>query len=73
MSLMHPYQVTDRDGTVRRFVVKERFQVQKTVLPTGELFRTDGAPVLTLITCGGRFDESRGHYFDNIVVRAVPA
>jgi hypothetical protein len=29
--------------------------------------------VLRLVTCGGDFDASTGHYTDNIIVTAVPA
>jgi len=29
-------------------------------------------PRLALITCGGEFDGSTGHYVDNVVVVAVP-
>jgi hypothetical protein len=65
--------VTDRAGRRHAFRVVERFQVPKPQLPLDAVFRTDGAPVLTLITCGGAFDASRGHYDDNIVVRAAPA
>jgi hypothetical protein len=64
--------VTDADGVARRFVVTERYQVSKDALPAPELFRLSGDPTLTLITCGGRFDRSRRHYDDNIVIRAVP-
>ena len=63
--------VDDR-GAEHRYRVTERFQVAKDRLPRAELFRTGGAPVLTLITCGGSFDEADRHYSDNIVVRAVP-
>jgi len=65
--------VTDDAGTARRFVVSERFQVGKRQLPVSELFRADGSPVLTLITCGGGFDERHRTYTDNIVVRATLA
>ncbi|UDY38058.1 class F sortase [Dermatobacter hominis] len=64
--------VTDDAGTAHRYVVRERFQVSKEQLPRGELFRTGGPPVLTLITCGGEFDRDRRHYDDNIVIRAEP-
>jgi hypothetical protein len=64
--------VQDDGGTVRRFVVTERFQVGKAELPVDELFRTGGEPVLTLITCGGAFDPDERRYRDNIVVRAAP-
>ena len=63
--------VDDR-GAEHRYRVTERFQVAKEGLPRAELFRTGGAPVLTLITCGGSFDQAHRHYSDNIVVRAVP-
>ncbi len=65
-------EVTDRDGVMRRFRVTERFQVDKDELPGPELFRTTGDPVLTLITCGGRFNRKSRHYADNIVIRATP-
>ncbi len=65
--------VTDDAGAVHRFIVTERFQVEKGELPAAELFRADGDPVLTLVTCGGSFSKSRRSYADNIVIRAVPA
>jgi LPXTG-site transpeptidase (sortase) family protein len=60
------------DGTDRTYQVTERNQVAKQDLPTEEVFRRNGPPVLTLVTCGGAFDRSARHYRDNIVVRAVP-
>jgi sortase (surface protein transpeptidase) len=65
--------VVGSDGHELRFVVDGRTQVDKDELPVEELFRSAGAPTLTLITCGGSFDRSARHYEDNIVVRAVPA
>jgi sortase (surface protein transpeptidase) len=65
--------VTTPEGTTLRFVVDTRFQVDKDELPGPELFRSTGAPTLTLITCGGGFDRSARSYEDNIVVRAAPA
>jgi hypothetical protein len=35
-------------------------------------FARDGAVRLTLITCGGPFDQDTRHYRDNVVVTAVP-
>ena len=63
----------DRTGTERRYVITERYQVDKDDLDVVELFRRGGSPTLTLITCGGVFNERERHYRDNIVVRAVPA
>ncbi len=65
--------VTDDAGVARPFVITERFQVEKGELPTEELFRAQGEPVLTLVTCGGSFSKARHSYADNIVLRAVPA
>ena len=30
-------------------------------------------PLLHLVTCGGNFDPTKGHYRDNVIVSAVPA
>lgn len=59
-------------GRTRTFTVREQASVAKEVLPIDELFRRDGASVLTLITCGGEFDASARSYRSNVVVRAVP-
>lgn len=60
-------------GRSRRFVVSERASIAKVELPIDELFRREGDPVLTLITCGGEFDAAARSYRSNVVVRAVPA
>lgn len=65
--------VTDAAGATHRYVVTERFQVDKDQLPIEDIFVADGPPGLTLITCGGSFDRSARSYQDNIVVRTVPA
>jgi LPXTG-site transpeptidase (sortase) family protein len=62
----------DATGVEHRYEVIERYQVDKDELAIDELFRRDGPHVLTLITCGGFFDEDARHYQDNIVIRAVP-
>jgi sortase (surface protein transpeptidase) len=64
--------VTDQAGAVHRYVVVERYQVDKDELPIEQIFVADGPPGLTLITCGGAFDRGARSYDDNIVVRAVP-
>jgi len=60
------------DGGRADFRVVGRQQVAKAALPA-DLFSREGDPRLTLITCGGAFDSSTGHYVDNVVVVAVPA
>jgi hypothetical protein len=64
--------VDDDAGVRRRFVVTERYQVDKDELPIEQIFVAEGEPGLTLITCGGAFDRGVRSYEDNIVVRAVP-
>ena len=43
----------------------------KTALPRA-LFKTTGTPTLAIVTCGGPFDASTGHYRDNVIVWATP-
>jgi len=57
------------DTTVVYRVVERRFYLRDR-LPS-VLFGRDGAPRLTLITCGGPYDPELG-YRDNLVVTAVP-
>jgi sortase (surface protein transpeptidase) len=58
------------DGQDRAFEVVARERYSKTRIPLDKYFARDGAPRLTLITCGGPFDKKTGHYRDNIVVTA---
>ena len=60
------------DGTDRAFQVVARERYSKTRIPLDKYFARDGAPRLTLITCGGPFDSKTRHYRDNIVVTAEP-
>jgi sortase (surface protein transpeptidase) len=53
-----------------RVVSRERFD--KGSVPLASLFGRAGAPRLTLITCGGTFDNETLSYTDNVVVTAVP-
>jgi LPXTG-site transpeptidase (sortase) family protein len=64
--------VTDARGEVRRFVVDSTRHVAKRSLSAEELFRDAGAPVLTLVTCGGDFDRRARSYRDNVIVQARP-
>ncbi|SDC35559.1 Sortase family protein [Geodermatophilus telluris] len=65
--------VTDAAGTVTRWVVVGRELLDKQALPVDALFRRDGPPRLTLVTCGGPFLPEVGGYRDNVVVVAEPA
>jgi hypothetical protein len=59
------------DRSSRSFRVVARRSYLKSRLPAA-VFAQAGRPVLTLVTCGGPFDASIGHYRDNVVVYAVP-
>ena len=65
-------EVVRPDGTVARFTVSAREIYRKTAIPLDRYFARDGAPRLTLITCGGPFDRETGHYRDNVVITATP-
>jgi hypothetical protein len=47
-------------------------RVPKGELPVGEVFARTGAPRLTLVTCGGPFDDDAHAYTENVVVVARP-
>jgi hypothetical protein len=65
--------VAGADGSERRYVVTGLRRYAKSALPAATVFSPTVSARLVLITCGGRFDRSRGHYRDNIVVYAVAA
>ncbi|MGA2124185.1 MAG: sortase [Acidimicrobiales bacterium] len=56
------------DGTVTRFRVTKVLQFAKTSFPDELVFGAHGVRSLQLVTCGGPFDESTGHYLANVVV-----
>ncbi len=64
--------LSDRNGTTTRWRVVSRDLMRKQALPLDTLFRRDGAPRLTLLTCGGPFLPELGSYRDNVVVVAEP-
>lgn len=62
--------VTLADGRALRFVVYRVQQVAKAAFPWGEVAADTAGPELRLITCGGGFNRSTGHYVDNVIVYA---
>jgi hypothetical protein len=56
------------DGTVTRFRVTKVLQFSKTSFPDKLVFGSHGVRSLQLVTCGGPFDASTGHYLANVVV-----
>jgi hypothetical protein len=63
-----------RDGRrPERFVVVSSAWFAKDAFPTARVYGPVDGSALRLITCGGTFDWSTGHYVDNLVVFAVAA
>jgi sortase (surface protein transpeptidase) len=62
--------VTLADGKVPVFTVDGLQKVDKAAFPTEAVYGRTNFPELRLITCGGPFDESTGHYLENIIVYA---
>ena len=63
-------RVVHRDGSRASFSVVARHRYPKKDFPTERVYSRTDEPTLRLITCGGSFDASRGHYRDNVVVFA---
>lgn len=62
--------VTRADGSIARFVVRDVQRYPKAEFPTAAVYGNTAGAELRLITCGGPFDRSAGHYEDNVVVTA---
>jgi sortase (surface protein transpeptidase) len=62
--------VTLADDQVAIFSVTGLQQTAKTTFPTSEVYGHLSYAGLRLITCGGAFDYSTGHYLENIIVFA---
>lgn len=60
------------DGSRQEFRVTNKESYDAKNLPSDRLFRRDGVPVLSLITCGGTWDSSLGRYSETVVVSAIP-
>jgi sortase (surface protein transpeptidase) len=63
--------VTRADGTVAEFRVTSVQTYLKTYFPTQAVYGGTPDPELRLITCGGTFDDTTGHYLSNTIVFAT--
>lgn len=63
--------VTLADGTVAVFTVTGVRQYPKAAFPTSVVYGNTDFAALRLITCGGAFDDTTGHYLANTVVFAA--
>jgi len=64
-------RVARADGSSVRFAVDRTEQYDKTRFPTDEVYFPTLTPELRLVTCGGEFDATAGHYRSNIIVFAT--
>jgi hypothetical protein len=61
------------DGTTARFLVTSLGRYHKAEFPSELVYYPTVEPELRLVTCGGPFDPSTGHYRDNLVVFGAQA
>ena len=64
-------QVDRKDGTTVAFRVNRTERVPKDDFPTQKVYGKTRLPTLRLVTCGGTFDSTSGHYRDNVIVYAT--
>lgn len=62
--------VTNADGSEVRFVIQRLERHSKDSFPSEAVYAPSLQPGLRLITCGGTFDRSAGHYRDNVIAFA---
>lgn len=62
--------VEREDGRTAVFAVERVARYPKDAFPTQEVYGDTDHAALRLITCGGAFDSSTGHYVDNVVAFA---
>ena len=63
-------EVSRPDESTARFVVTRLMEVSKSAFPTKLVYGPTSDAELRLVTCGGSFDSSTGHYVDNVIVFA---
>jgi Sortase domain len=64
-------EVVQAGGTRVRFAVERTEQVDKDRFPTADVYYPTLTPMLRLVTCGGSFDPTTGHYRSNVIVYAT--
>jgi hypothetical protein len=64
-------EVRRQDGTTAVFTVGGIEQASKQTFPTQRVYGNQANAQLHLITCGGTYNRSTGHYTDNIIVYAT--
>ncbi len=62
--------VEQSDGSRYLYRVTEVEKPKKSIFPTNRVYGPTEGSTLRLVTCGGKFDRSTGHYVDNLIVYA---
>jgi LPXTG-site transpeptidase (sortase) family protein len=63
--------VSRADGTIAEFSVTRVEEYPKAAFPTSIVYGAEPDAELRLITCGGTFDSTTGHYLSNIIAYAT--
>jgi hypothetical protein len=63
--------VRRQDGSTVTFVAARTERISKNSFPTDRVYADTRLPTLSLVTCGGAFDDASGHYRDNFIVYAT--
>ncbi len=64
-------EIAQAGGDVLGFTVQTVETVDKSTFPTERVYGPTPSPQLRLITCGGWFDSTVGHYVANVIVHAA--
>ncbi len=62
--------IDQSDGSRVLYRVVEVEKLKKSAFPTDKVYGPTDGSTLRLVTCGGKFDRSTGHYVDNLIVYA---
>jgi sortase (surface protein transpeptidase) len=63
-------RITRADGSIAVYAVDDVLRFKKSEFPTALVYGDTDHAALRLVTCGGPFEQSTGHYRDNIIVTA---
>jgi sortase (surface protein transpeptidase) len=64
-------KIARTSGSWVRFAVQRTAQYPKDRFPTDDVYYPTLTPALRLVTCGGDFDATAGHYRSNVIVFAT--
>jgi sortase (surface protein transpeptidase) len=67
-----PATIRDNEGRSHRYRVREVMTIERTALPSDDLFRQTGPARVVLVTCGGVYRPEAGGWDSNVVVVLEP-